>query len=429
MEKIIVDWIITLSFGFLVYYFYKTHKKKNVTSDISKEVAPAKKSEISESNSNFLSLMPKFEILPEDVNVEEDKVHEISDEIVINRLNMLVPQIVNGYKQFADKKVVEHIKEIENTKLYQIIIPEGAKLYKSKDLAGAFRGGYSVNGQLAGQANLVPVTIGNTRDLSSMADTTATVMNVASLVVGQYYMSEINDKMEKMLGNLDKIADFQQMEFKARILALISKVGKISQFNAEIIENEEIRKRTLDNLSRHEDEATELLQQVNLSIEHLVSKNTSNDFEQYKENTYEFDKLITYQQYLLSILEEIGRLVYLLNIGMTSSEYCYSSFNNYIKQSTEARNQLVNWHKNKIKQFEIDLKKKRYAKQGMEAIFFTPVTWFSNEWKYNELSKSVVAKIEKQSSNSLNFKNLTNDLLNKEIKIISKNGKYFYLTE
>ena len=342
MEKIIVDWIITLSFGFLVYYFYKTHKKKNVTSDISKEVAPAKKSEISESNSNFLSLMPKFEILPEDVNVEEDKVHEISDEIVINRLNMLVPQIVNGYKQFADKKVVEHIKEIENTKLYQIIIPEGAKLYKSKDLAGAFRGGYSVNGQLAGQANLVPVTIGNTRDLSSMADTTATVMNVASLVVGQYYMSEINDKMEKMLGNLDKIADFQQMEFKARILALISKVGKISQFNAEIIENEEIRKRTLDNLSRHEDEATELLQQVNLSIEHLVSKNTSNDFEQYKENTYEFDKLITYQQYLLSILEEIGRLVYLLNIGMTSSEYCYSSFNNYIKQSTGSRNQLVN---------------------------------------------------------------------------------------
>ena len=429
MEKIILDWIITLSFGFLVYYFYKTRKKKKVTSDISKEVAPAKNSEILESNSNFLSLMPKFEILPEDVSIEEDKVHEISDKIVINRLNKLVPQLVNGYKQCADKKVVEQIKQIENNNVFQVIIPEGAKLYKSKDLAGAFRGGYSVNGQLAGQANLVPVTIGNARDLSSMADTTATVMNVASLVVGQYYMSEINDKMEKMLGNLDKIADFQQMEFKARILALISKVGKISQFNAEIIESEEIRKRTLDNLSRHEDEATELLQQVNLSIEHLVSKNTSNDFEQYKENTYEFDKLITYQQYLLSILEEIGRLVYLLNMGMTSSEYCYSSFNNYIKQSTGARNQLVNWHKNKIKQFEIDLKKKRYAKQGIEAIFFTPATWFSNEWKYNELSKSVVAKIEKQSSNSLNFKNLTNDLLNKETKIISKNGKYYYLTE
>ena len=74
------------------------------------------------------------------------------------------------------------------------------------------------------------------------------------------------------------------MEFKARILALISKVGKISQFNAEIIENEEIRKRTLDNLSRHEDEATELLQQVNLSIEHLVSKNTSNDLNNIREH-------------------------------------------------------------------------------------------------------------------------------------------------
>lgn len=426
MEKIIVDWIITLSFGFLVYYFYKTRKKKKVTSDISKEVITVINSEISESNSNFLSLMPKFEILPENVSFEQDKVHEISDKIVINRLNKLVPQIVNGYKQFADKKVVEHIKQIENNNVFQVIIPEGAKLYKSKDLPGAFRGGYSVNGQLAGQANLVPIK--NT-DAKVMADTTATVMNLASMVVGQYYMSEINDKMEKMLGSLDKIADFQQMEFKARILSLISKVGKISQFNAEIIENEEIRKRTLDNLSRHEDEATELLQQVNLSIENLISKNKGNDFEQYKENIHEFDKLITYQQYLLSILEEIGRLVYLLNMGMTSSEYCYSSFNNYIKQSTGARNQLVNWHKNKIKQFEIDLKKKRYAKQGMEAIFFTPATWFSNEWKYNELSKSVVAKIEKQSSNSLNFKNTTNDLLNKETKIISKNGKYYYLTE
>ena len=429
MGKIIVDWIITLSFGFLVYYFYKTRKKKKVTSDISKEVIPVINSEISESNSNFLSLMPKFEILPEDVSVEQDKVHEISDKIVINRLNKLVPQIVNGYKQFADKKVVEHIKQIENNNVFQVIIPEGAKLYKSKDLAGAFRGGYSVNGQLAGQANLVPIKNEDAKDLSLMADTTATVMNVASMVVGQYYMSEINDKMGKMLGSLDKIADFQQMEFKARILSLINKVGKISQFNVEIIENEEIRKRTLDNLSRHEDEATELLQQVNLSIENLVSKNKSNDFEQYRDNIHEFDKLITYQQYLLSILEEIGRLVYLLNMGMISSEYCYSSFNNYIKQSTGARNQLVNWHKNKIKQFEIDLKKKRYAKQGIEAIFFTPATWFSNEWKYNELSKSVVAKIENQSSNSLNFKNLTNDLLNKETKIISKNGKYYYLTE
>ncbi|EGU64714.1 hypothetical protein HMPREF9962_1965 [Streptococcus parasanguinis SK236] len=30
MEKTIVDWIITLSFGFLVYYFYKNRKKKKL---------------------------------------------------------------------------------------------------------------------------------------------------------------------------------------------------------------------------------------------------------------------------------------------------------------------------------------------------------------------------------------------------------------
>ena len=34
-----------------------------------------------------------------------------------------------------------------------------------------------------------------------------------------------------------------------------------------------------------------------------------------------------------------------------------------------------------------------------------------------------------QAQIGYNFKNLTNDLLNKETKIISKNGKYYYLTE
>ena len=52
-----------------------------------------------------------------------------------------------------------------------------------------------------------------------------------------------------------------------------------------------------------------------------------------------------------------------------------------------------------------------------------------NDWKYNEIPNSVITQIYKQLDNSLEIKNTTENLLEKETKIISKDGKYYYLTE
>lgn len=427
MEKIIVDWIITLSFGFLVYYFYKTHKKKNVTSDISKEVAPAKNSEISESNSNFLSLMPKIEFLPTEINLDEKSIHEISDGNVVAKLDALVPQIVQNFTNHVKNKPIEELlNKVKEGNIYQVVIPPEAKLYDSKEVLGAFRGGYTINNKLAGQANLIPMDVEN---LTAISNTVADVMNISSMVVGQYYMAQIDTKMTEMQEGIDKIYDFQQTEFKARIIALIGKVGNVSKFNIEIIENDEFRKRSLDDLSRYRDDAVELLQQVNLTIENIVSKGHNNEFDKYKERIKEVDKLISFQQYLLSILEEIGRLIYLLNKGTVSSDHCYSLYNIYIEQSTDARNLLNQWHDESIKTFALDLDNKRYAKQGWEGLLFEIPGMIVNDWKYNEIPNSVITQIYKQLDNSLEIKNTTENLLEKETKIISKDGKYYYLTE
>lgn len=254
-------------------------------------------------------------------------------------------------------------------------------------------------------------------------------MNISSMVVGQYYMAQIDSKMAEMQDGIDKIYDFQQTEFKARIRALIGKVGTISKFNIEIIENDELRNRSLDDLSRYRDDAVELLQQVNLTIENIVSKGHNNEFDKYKDSIEEVDKLISFQQYLLSILEEIGRLIYLLNKGAISSEYCYSLYNIYIEQSTDARNLLNQWHNETIKLFEIDLDNKRYAKQGFEAFAFGLPAMVFNDLRYNEVPEHIISQINNQLDNSLDIKNTTENLLEKETKIISKDGKYYYLTE
>ena len=393
----------------------------------SNEIIPNTDYEVSPINEEFLALMPKIEFLPTEINLDEKPIHEISDGNVVAKLDALVPQIVQNFNNHVKNKSIEELlNKVKEGNIYQVIIPPEAKLYDSKKLQGAFRGGYNINNKLGGQANLIPIDAEN---LTAISNTVADVMNISSMVVGQYYMAQIDTKMTEMQEGIDKIYDFQQTEFKARIIALIGKVGNISKFNIEIIENDELRKRSLDDLSRYRDDAVELLQQVNLTIENIVSKGHNNEFDKYKESIEEVDKLISFQQYLLSILEEIGRLIYLLNKGTVSSDHCYSLYNIYIEQSTDARNLLNQWHDESIKTFALDLDNKRYAKQGWEGLLFEIPGMIVNDWKYNEIPNSVITQIYKQLDNSLEIKNTTENLLKKETKIISKDGKYYYLTE
>ncbi|HFU9602871.1 TPA: topoisomerase IV, partial [Streptococcus agalactiae] len=133
----------------------------------------------------------------------------------------------------------------------------------------------------------------------------ANVMNVASLVVGQYYMSEVNDKLQTMNKSISEIGDFQQREFKSKIFSLITRVGKISKFSSDILENDELRNRMLHSLDSIEGEVTQLLQQVNITIDDLSTHNKQIDFKTYSEKINEFNKLVTYQKVLVSLLEEI----------------------------------------------------------------------------------------------------------------------------
>ena len=413
-----MKWIVILLLILLIFFVYKKEKNKKKKSDIcySNEIITQTNYEVSTINEEFLALMPKIESLPTDINLDEKPIHEILDQNVVAKLDSLVPQIVQNFNNPLKNLVKEG-------NIYQAIIPNGAKLYDSKELQGAFRGGYKINNKLAGQANLIPV------DVNTISNTVAEVMNISSMVVGQYYMAQIDTKMAEMQEGIDKIYDFQQTEFKSRIMALIGKVGNISKFNIEIIENDELRKRSLDDLNRYRDDAVELLQQVNLTIENIVSKGHNSEFNKYQESIDDLDRLISFQQYLLSILEEIGRLVYLLNKGTVSSDHCYSLYNIYIEQSTDARNLINQWHDESIKTFALDLDNKRYAKQGIEALVFEIPGMIFNDWKYNEIPDSVITQIYKQLDNSLEIKNTTENLLEKETKIISKDGKYYYLTE
>ena len=154
-------------------------------------------------------------------------------------------------------------------------------------------------------------------------------------------MSEINSKLDDIDGNLNKISSFQNDEYKSKIMALSAEVKKISEFQIEVLENEEIRKRKLDKLDSLEHKTAELLGQANLALDNYKQ---SKDFKEYEKQIKSADEWFRYQQILLDILYQIDNLIYVLNSGNVSKEQCFSLFDKYGKLSTNTLNKLSEWH-------------------------------------------------------------------------------------
>ena len=215
----------------------------------------------------------------------------------------------------ADLAIKNANKMFQNGDIYRAAIPSGATLSKSTQMEGAVRGFYHGAEGIKGQANLVKVKVPELAKVdpteiskaTKVANGVANVMNVGSLVVGQYYMSEINSKIEALSKSVNKISDFQEREFKSRILSLIALVGEISNFSSEILERNDLQNRKLHALDDLKKEGTQLLQQVNLSIDDIIKKNQKPDYREYQEKVDDFKLLLEYQQILMTVLEEISK--------------------------------------------------------------------------------------------------------------------------
>ena len=364
-----------------------------------------------------------IERLPSTTAIDDKELFEITDNTVIARISETIPS--------AAEKIAKTInnKALTNVELYKAVIPGGATLVDSKQIEGAVRGFYRGTNGIKGHANLVKIDPTKISKASTMANGVANVMNVGSLVVGQYYMSEINLKLETMSKNVSKISDFQDREFKSRILSLIARVGKISNFSSEIIESDDLRNRKLHTLDDLEGEGTQLLQQVNLTIDEIIKKNQKPDFREYQEKVDDFRVLAEYQQMLMSILEEISKLTYLLGKGEISNEMSYSIFNAYLKQLNQIRAALEEWHEKQVESLGIDIDKNRISKKGIEGFFAAIPGFVDNNLNYKELKNGLGQKINAQKSKNQLMLNEPEDVYGKDVQIIIKDGKYYYLHE
>lgn len=180
-------------------------------------------------------LIIQMEMLPAEAIDDETKLVEITDSKVLAHVNNLVPGLAQAGN--AVNNAAQAVRAANGEVLYRAVIPAGAKLTDFKAMEGAVRGIYHGADGIKGHANLVAVEA--QKGTAVVANTAA--MGVASMVVGQYYMTQINAELGVISDGISQIQDFQDNEYRSRVFSLVAHVKKIADFQTEILENNELR--------------------------------------------------------------------------------------------------------------------------------------------------------------------------------------------
>ena len=197
---------------------------------------------------------------------DENKLVEITDSRVLAHVDNLIPGLVQvGNLANNAKQAIQANSQV----LYKAVIPTGAKLANSKELEGAVRGFYHGANGIGGHANFAPVKAPKG---AVVANTAAAAMGVASMIVGQYYMTQINAELGEISDEISKIINFLDNEYRSRVFSLVAHVKEIADFQVEIVENNELRLSKISQLARLQEECAQLLGQANFALMGYTNK-------------------------------------------------------------------------------------------------------------------------------------------------------------
>ena len=424
MEYVII-WVVIVVIAAGIILYAKSKKNGAMlseTQDVSNTALVKQKGAFSETHQTD-ELVIQMEMLPAESIGDESRLVEITDSKVLAHVNNLVPGLAQAGN--AVNNAAQAVKAANGEVLYRAIIPAGAKLTDSKAMEGAVRGIYHGADGIRGHANLVAVEA--QKGTAAVANTAAAAMGVASMVVGQYYMTQINAELGVISDGISQIQDFQDNEYRSRVFSLVAHVKKIADFQAEILENEELRLSKISQLDSLEEECTQLLGQANLTLAGFAKKNEL-DYEEYEKALENAQNWFMYQKSLLDVLYKISDLRYTLHLGAVSREQCIALLPTYTTQVNETQVRLTAWHEGTTKRLGIDTDETRRKRAGFDGIVHFIPGLFNDDLNFRSIEKKTANMIAEQSSgHETSHKADTSELYAEDVQLISKDGKIYYL--
>ncbi|WP_302130171.1 hypothetical protein [Holdemanella biformis] len=396
----------------------KNNHEENLGADV-KTCAEERATTVS--NDAPVELVIKMELLPAEVIKDESALVEITDRKVLAHIYNLVPELAQAGN--ATNNVAQAI-QANGEVLYRAILPAGAKLSNSRTLEGAVKEMYHGANGIKGHADWLPVEA--QKGSSVVVNTAAAAMGVASMVVGQYYMTQINAELGAINDGISEIQNFQDNEYRSRVFSLIAHVKKIADFQTEILENNELRISKINQLDSLEEECTQLLGQANLTLASFAKK-TDLDYETYEKVVGNSQNWFMYQKSLLDVLYKIAELRYTLHLGAVSREQCIAILPTYTKQVQDTQSRLAAWHEGTTERLKIDTDEVRRKRAGFDGVIHFLPGLFNEDLNYRSIEKNTVNMIRTQISGESTLSIDKSELYSEDVQLIAKDGKIYYL--
>lgn len=371
-------------------------------------------------------LVIKIETLPIEAIKDENDLIEITDNKVLARVNNLIPGLIQTGN--TANNLILAAQATKNEVLYRAIIPAGTKLANSNTMNGAVRGFINGSKGIQEHANFVAVEVNNGA-IPITPNSLVAAMSVASIIVGQYYMTQINSELKIISNGISQLQNFQNNEYRSRVLSLVTHVKKIADFQTEILENDELRLSKILQLDSLEEECTQLLGQANLTLVDFTKKSKLK-YKEYENILGSIQEWFMYQKSLLDILCKISDLRYTLYLGVVSREQCIAILPIYSKYVSDTQKRLTTWHKGVANQLGIDIEKGHRKRSGINGTFYSIIGFIANDDSYNfkSMEKKTIDIIKEQElGHNKNYPIDTSELYNEDVQLIAKNRKIYYL--
>lgn len=250
--------------------------------------------------------------------------------------------------------------------------------------------------------------------------------NMISMVVGQYYMNEINNKLDELKEDINLISDYLDSDYKSRVAYIVSKLKEVIENKLEILSNEFSINKRYDDMLELESDCSKLLGQANEMIKNNI-KEVDIDYRKYEKQLKQVHKWFLRQQILQTLLLEIGNLRYVLSNGKETSKLSHTQYNNYLLQCNNVNNELERWHNLVGQKLGIDVMVARRNGKFFKVKKHT-IGKVNEEWAYNKINKNIVELIKSQT-NVRKLEPYINKKQDEIIKIQKYNGEYYNLIE
>lgn len=360
-----------------------------------------------------------LEALPSVRDIDRNKLIEITDPMILSRVDSLVPAV-----GMTGISIGNAVKQSAGT-LYKVVLSGGGELVDSRAVEGAKRAISMGKDGIAEHANLFEV---KPDSLCKAMNVGASVFNVASMIVGQYYMQQVDTKIAAISACIKGISETLEIEYKSKVASLIESVYNVSKYQVANISNEELREHEISNIQELRKDCQTLLNQAETKLEALVAEKYI-DYNSYENAIKEIEKWRQYQAILLQLLYQINTLDFALYLGRKTKEHCFGSFGIHKVKEESLHEAIVSWHDKQCTLLKIDVEEARRKHTGLLGLLEKPIGLINKELIYKQLSSDTVRLIKSQTADLVKNNESSDNCFEEDVEIYIINGKKYYLPQ